>query len=218
VLKTTLIFLTVLAVILGVFSFFAVFGNSSGTYAITPSPSDASSTGFNIPSSSIALASSTMDDTSSSFAGSSSDIFANASGTATSTDFYGSAFPTPALSWTDGGATFDITAVALQGTQLSFTFTIQMGASPACVPLDLRLVADESGDLQGPATPSFSFPDSGNCNGAANEMYTNQTVNFTVDPANLPFLFTTGGPANIFFEVVTTTANGLNIDLPSTAG
>ena len=197
--KTVLIFLAALAVILGIFAFFAVFGNSSGTYAVNPA-SNASGSGFSIPSSSVALASSTT------------------TTTASSANFYGSAFPAPALSWNDGGATFEITAAALQGTQLSFTFTIAMGGSPACVALDLRLVADEEGNLQGPDTPSFSFPDSGNCNGAANETYTNQVVNFTVNPANLPFLFTTGGTANIFFEVVTTTANGLNIDLPSTAG
>lgn len=210
--KTALIFLSALAVVLGIFAFIAVFGNSTGTYAVNPLPSDATGTGFDA-SSSIAFASSTFN-ASSSLSGSAS----NASGTASSTNFYGSAFATPALSWNDGGATFEITAVALQNSQLSFTLTIKMGATPACVPLDLRLVADEEGDLQGPLTPAFSFPDSGNCNGAPNEIYANQTVNFGVNAANLPFLFTTGGPANIFFEVATTTANGLNIDLPSTAG
>ncbi len=212
--RNALIFLWSLAIILGIFTYFIVFDATSGTYGVNPTPSDTIGT----------MATGTFTGT----PGSSSSILAAnatssllgagaASGTA-STTFFGSAYATPPLSWNDGGAAFSVTAASLQGTQLSLTLSIQIGASPTCVPLDLRLVADESGDLQAPDTPSFSFPDSGNCNGGPGETYNNQTVNFTVNPAGMPLLFTTGGSADIYFEIATTTANGLAVQFPSTSG
>ena len=101
---------------------------------------------------------------------------------------------------------------------MTFTLSIQMGTDPECVPLNLRLVADEEGDLDPPTPASFSFPDSGNCNGAGGQTYENQQAAFTVDPTMLPLLFTTGGTSNIFFEIATTTADGLTVVFPGTSG
>jgi len=101
---------------------------------------------------------------------------------------------------------------------MTFTLAVQTGAASACVPLNLRLIADEAGDLEPPVPASFAFPGSGNCNGAPSQSYANQTTTFTVNPANFPLLFTTGGTSNIFFEVATTSRNGLNIDFPGTSG
>ena len=209
--KITLIFVSTLAFILLVFTYFAVFGGSPGTYGINPLPTStkiSTSTTLvlpNMPSSTVigqSDASSTGSD-------------GSASGTA---NFYGRAFSTSPLTWTDTGANFSIAAASLQGNQLSFTLNVQIGSSPTCVPLDIRLVADENGTLQAPDTPSFNFPDSGNCNGSPNSLYKNQSITFTVNTNNFPLLFTTGGSANTFFEIATTSNNGIEIDLPSNSG
>ncbi len=101
---------------------------------------------------------------------------------------------------------------------MTFTLTVQTGQSPECVPLNLRLVADEQGDLEPPNPASFAFPDSGNCNGAPNQTFANQTTTFTVDPTAIPLLFTTGGSSNIFFEIATSSDNGLNVLFPGPNG
>lgn len=202
--KTALIFLSTLALVLGAFTYVSVFGGTSGSYGVGPLPINANVFAAATSSSSATLPPGTATST--------------PAGTAGSPNFYGSAYRASPITWSDGGATFAVKAASLQENQLTFTLDVQMGGSPACVPLNLRLVADESGNLQGPAEPGFSFPDSGNCNGAPNTDYPNETATFAVDPAKLPLIFTTGGEKNIFFEVSTTTANGIDIALPSTSG
>lgn len=206
--KLTLIFLATLAVILAIFAYFAVFGSSSGTYAVNPVATDtniATSTVFILPSS---TASSSNPDTGTGTAETSSSEGGS----------FGTSFTSPALTWPEGQSKISITGVSLEGSQMAFTLSIQTGASPECIPLNLRLVADEEGDLNPPNPASFAFPGSGNCNGAANTVYANQTTTFLVDPTALPLLFTTGGSANIFFEVATTSNNGLNVIFPGTSG
>lgn len=200
--KTALIFLWTLAIVLGIFTYFAVFGGAPGTYSVNPLPTStnlATSTMLILPSS---TASSSL----------------GANGSTANPNFYGSAFTTPPVTWSESGATLGITGASFENNQLTLTLTVQMAGSPSCVPLNIRLVADESGNLQSPNTPSFSFPDSGNCNGAPGETYQNQSVVFMVTPDKFPLLLTTGGSANVFFEVATTTSNGLQITLPSTSG
>jgi hypothetical protein len=208
--KTVLIFLVSLAVILGIFTYFAVFGNASGTYAVNPEPTSSSS--YSVTSTVLILPTTTA-------SSSGSLMTDNASGSAATadTETYGSSFTTPALTWPEGQAQISITALSLQGTQLAFTLSVQTGAAPECVPLNLRLVADEEGDLDPPSPAAFSFPDTGNCNGTPNETYANQPATFTVDPTAMPLLFTTGGASNIFFEIATTTGNGLNVLFPGTS-
>jgi hypothetical protein len=208
--KTTLIFLGSLAVVLGIFAYFAVFGAPTGTYTVTSSGatgtpiSDSSST---FATSSISVASSTG------IAGATNTT--TASGTPTA---YGNSFAASPFSWSEASSEIYITAASLEGSQLTFTFSVQMGAAPQCIPLNLRLVADEEGDLDPPNPISFTFPDSDNCNGSANELYQNQTTTFTVDPTALPLLFTTNPTSGTFFEVSTTTSDGLQITIPGTSG
>jgi hypothetical protein len=46
-----------------------------------------------------------------------------------------------------------------------------------------------------------------------------EPVTFTIDPSlTAPFLLTTGGASNVFFEVATSTTGGVDIALPSDAG
>jgi hypothetical protein len=214
-LKTSLIFLCTVAVILGVFAYFAVFGNS-GTYAVNSFPS---STGAIATSTTLTLPSSTA---SSSFGFDIGNVIggatSSASGTAANGGPYGTVFSQPALTWPESGAHISINAVSLEGGAMTFTLTVTNGGQLACIPLNLRLVADEAGDLNPPSPAAFSFPDSGNCNAAPNQTYTNQTADFTVDPTALPLLFTTGGASNIFFEIATTTNDGLSVDFPGTSG
>jgi hypothetical protein len=205
--KTTLIFLGSLAVVLGIFAYFAVFGAPTGSYAVNPlaSATDTAPSLVLVPIASSTIATATAPD-------------ATASSSSPTASAFSTAFSESPLTWPESQAKISITALALEGNQMTFTFGVQAGAATACIPLNLRLVADESGDLDPPNPSSFSFPDSGNCNGAAGQTYANQTTTFTIDPANFPLLFTTGGASNIFFEVVTTTNNGLNIDFPGTSG
>jgi hypothetical protein len=210
--KTTLIFLGSLAVVLAIFAYFAVFGPANGTYNVnggvgTDTPI-ATSTQLILLTPTSTASSTTLDD-------------GNASSSTDSNDLgepLGTAFATPPLSWPEGGSKISINALSLEGNQMTFTLTVQTGQSPECVPLNVRLVADEEGDLDPPNPASFTFPDSGNCNGAPNETYANQTTTFTVDPTAFPLLFTTGGASNIFFEVTTSTDNGLNVLFPGTSG
>lgn len=207
--KTVLIFLGALAVLLGIFSFFAVFGSPTGSYSISGMTSGTGTLGA-FASSSFAFATST--------ATSSLPGIGSISGNGGPTGPFASTYATPPLSWPQGQSTVSITGIALQGNEMTFTLSVQTGAAPECVPLGLRLVADEEGDLNPPDPTSFSFPDSGNCNGAPNQTYANQTTTFMVDPTQLPLLFTTGGASNIFFEIATTSANGLNVVFPGTSG
>lgn len=206
--RTTLIFLVSLAVVLGIFAYFAVFGAPTGSYAVNPlgnaSDTDASSSLLvltPLPSSTLTIASTTA-----------------AADTSTSIGTFGTAFATPPLTWPEGNSHISIMAVSLEDTLMTFTLSVQTGATPACVPLNLRLVADEEGDLDPPNPASFSFPDTGTCNGTPDQNYENQTTTFAVDPTALPLLFTTGDASNIFFEVTTTTNNGLSVIFPGTSG
>lgn len=213
-LKISLIFLSGLVVVLGTIVYIEMFGVPFGiSYTIisrspvagTPSNSSKSS-----PSATSAVA-----------GNSSSTALSTVSGTsptASDTNVSNAVFTTPPISWSDGGATFSITAVTLQDNQLSFALTIQIGDSPVCVPLNLRLVADESGNLQEPDTSGFVLSDSGNCNGAAGAIYQNQIVTFAVNTDNFPILFTTNNDSGKFFEIAKTANGGLRVELPGTSG
>jgi hypothetical protein len=203
-LKHVLIFLSSLAVILGFFAYFAVFESTPGTYTVVGNNGSNNSQLGNtsttlIASSSITASSSTT-------------------GIGTIASEYGTSFSTPPITWNEGPSTVSITGVSLQGTQMTFTMSVAIGGAPQCVPLNLRLVADEQGDLEPPTPASFTFPDSGSCNGSANENYTNATTSFTVDPTAFPLLFTTNSASGTFFEVATSSNNGLQIQIPGTSG
>lgn len=191
--KTTLIFLSSLAIILGIFAYFAVFG--SGSYAVTGSRGSGA---FAPASSSIITLASTS-------------VPASVSSTQIT-------FPAPLVSWPESSATISVTGLALQGNTLTFSLSVTNGSSPTCVPLDLRMVVDESGDLNPPNPSFFSFPDSGNCNASPGKTYQNQNVSFSIAEIPFPLLFTTETSSSTFFEVATTTDGQLTIVLPGTSG
>ena len=217
--KTIFIFLVSLAVILGIFAYVSVFGPPTGSYAVSPLES---ATGSAISSSSL-LGQITSTSTTLNFGPTSTIAISGSSTTASSTSQtptgpFGTSFGTPPLSWPEGQSKISVQAISMEGNQMTFTLGVQTGPAPQCVPLNLRLIADEEGDLDPPNPASFSFPDTGNCNGTPSHTYTNQSTTFTIDPSMLPLLFTTGGVSNIFFEVATTTGNGLNVLFPGTSG
>jgi hypothetical protein len=94
-----------------------------------------------------------------------------------------------------------------------------MGPATECVPLTMRLIADEEGNLSPPITSQFTFPDTGTCDGTAGETYSAQPVVFTLaSPGTFPMLLTTGGSANILFEVMQNPDGSLSVQLPGQSG
>lgn len=210
--KTTLVVLSAIALALGILTAIVVF-YPTGSYqpviiqnvGTTTSFSNFTSTNASGTASGTAMGSATS--TASSTATTTAGQFASS---------YASPYP---VNWSDGGAAFSITGAQSTGNQITLLLEIQTGAATACVPMDLRLVTDEEGDLQAPDTAQFMFPDTGGCQGKPNATYDNQAVTFTLSAsATSPFLFTTGGASSTFFEAATNTAGGVDIALPSQSG
>lgn len=207
--KLTLIILASTAVVLGIIAFFVVF-YSGGTYAVvsnvngTSSSPSASSTLLVLPS-----ASSTPTSTASS-------TYGNTSGTSGP---FATNYSIPPITWTEGGEEMGVTGASFDGVnQLTLRLEIAMGSSTECVPVNLRMLTDEQGDLATPETTQFTFPETGSCQGAPGATYNNVPVIFTVDPNKFPLFLTTGGISNLFFNVATTSYGGVNIVVPSHAG
>ena len=131
---------------------------------------------------------------------------------------YSSPYP---IQWSEGGESFSITGGAIQNNQLTLSLAIKMGAVSECVPVNVRLIADEFGTLRPPSAPpagTFTFPDTQSCNGMPGATYSESVV-FGLDPLiPAPFLFTTGGASNVFFNVATNTTGGVDVALPSHSG
>ena len=211
--KISMISLSVLIVILGTIIYIEMFGIPFGISYTLISNSPTTS-GPSHQSQSSPLSTSTITYNGSSAASSTNGTLPNSADETLSSGV----FTTSPMSWSDGGAVFSINRVMLRENQLSFTLTVQIGDSPTCVPLNLRLIADESGNLQKPDTRDFALPKSGDCNGAPDAIYPNQIVTFTITPVNFPLLFTTNSDSDKFFEIVNTANGELRIELPGTSG
>jgi len=216
--RTALIILWAAAIVLSIVAFIVVF-YPSGSYqpVVEEGPGTVSFSNLptSTPTSSLANAASGTA-LSGAAAASSSSLSSLPIGT------FGSNYTSPyPITWNDGGASFAVTGAVWNGNQLALSLSIQMGPSPACVPIDLRLVANESGALQAPSSPAgpnFIFPDTQTCNGSPEATYS-QTVTFTIDPSiPWPLLLTTGGAANTFFNIATSTSGGVDIALPGNSG
>ena len=213
-LNRILLGLLAIAVVMSAIAYYIVF-YAGGNYLVN-SP---------LPTSSITMgnatdtASSTDNgsSTASSTLASSTSLFGAGNGS-TSLASYSSTYITPPISWKEGYDTIAVTGAALSGSQLTLTLDVKMGATAECVPLNLRLVADEKGDLQAPLTPGFAFGENGTCIGTPDTDYPDQQVVFTVDPASLPLSFTTGGTSNEYFELSTTPSGGIIVTPPPTSG
>ncbi len=216
-LKTLLITLSIIAVILVAITFYVVFVSGGGTYVVS-SVSGPNADIFGAGNGGAAAATSTASSTASSssaFASSSAET-GGASSTASSSESEPAATP---VTWTQGNEAMTITAASLSGSQLTLGVQVAMGSVSECVPLTLRLIADEQGDLSPPITQQFTFPDTGTCTGTAGETYSAQPVVFTLaDPGVFPVLFTTGGTANVLFEVVQNPDGTLSVQLPPSSG
>ena len=205
--NAVLVTLVVIAVILGIITAYMVFIGTGGTYVINsplggPDASIFSTTGA---ATSTALAGGTAS--------------SSASSTASSSIAYGSSTAASVpIAWEEGNETLTVTGAAITGTQLTLSVQVAMGSVAECVPLDLRLIADEQGDLSPPITSQFTFPDTGTCTGTPGEIYSGQQVVFSVaDPTAFPFLLTTGGTSNILFEVTQNPDGSLAVQLPPKA-
>lgn len=210
-LKMALIVLSAVALALGILTAFVVFVPTGsyqpvivqgpGTVSFSNFPSSTASSAAAAPSSSINVASTTPTST------------IQIPGTFASE--YSSPYP---VTWTEGGESFSITGASFQGNQMTFSLAIVMGSVSECVPVNLRLVADESGTLEPPNSPAggtFTFPDTQTCAGTPGATYS-QSVTFPIGPSiATPFLVTTGGASNIFFNVATDTSGGVDTTLPS---
>lgn len=210
-LKSILITLSVVAAVLVAVTFYVVFYGGSGTYVVSSlTGSDADIFGDG-NTTTVMVATSTATSTlalASSTASSTTNSTANASSTSSSIAM------TP-ISWTQGNETMSITSAAISGSQLTLGVQVAMGSVSECVPLNLRLIADEQGDLSPPITPQFTFPDTGTCTGTQGETYSAQQVVFTLNtPATFPILLTTGGAANVLFEVAQDPDGSLSVQLP----
>jgi hypothetical protein len=211
-LNRILLVLGALAVVLGIVAW-AVLFYSGGTYILS-SPLPTTSVTGTSNTSSTALTDGNASSTDA------SSTLGDASSTASSTALqeYASTYTTPPMTWTEGYDTLSIMGATLSGSQLTLSVNVGMGAIAECVPMNLRLVTDEQGDLAGPLSPSFTFGENGTCIGTPGTTYSSQQIIFNVDPSSMPLSFTTGGTSNKYFLLSTTATGGITISLPPTRG
>ena len=212
-LNRLLLALGAIAIVLGIVTWVVLF-YSGGTYILS-SPLPTSSVTGTQSASSTALA-----DGNASSTDASSTLSDASSSTASSTILqeYASTYATPPITWTEGYDTLSIMGATLSGSQLTLNVSVGMGAIAECVPMNLRLVTDEQGDLAAPLNPAFTFGENSTCIGTPGATYSSQEIVFTVDPTTMPLSFTTGGTSNEYFELSTTDAGGITISQPSTSG
>jgi hypothetical protein len=216
ILKNVLITLSIVAGVLVLITFYVVFYSGGGTYVISSlsgpeaeifSTSTASTSTLGIPTS---TASSTP---SSTLGGLPPLASSTPSSTVSSTVI--NAAP---ITWNQGNEVLSVTTASITGSQLTLGVQVAMGSVAECVPLDIRLIADEEGDLSPPITSQFSFPDTGTCNGTPGETYSAQPIVFILPTTGtFPIVFTTGGSANMFFEVAQDPDGTLTLQLPPAA-
>lgn len=208
-----LIVLLAVAIVLGIVAYFAVF--TPGTYEFSSSakPAASGTVSFNSLVNGVATSGPS---TATTTATSSPNAFTNPAVSST----YASTYSYPyVMNWNEGQNDFSITGAVFDGANLVLALKIQVGNVGGCLPVDLRLVTDETGDVEAPTQTQYTFPDTNSCNGAPNKTYEGQTLAFPIAPtAPNPWLFTTGGTSNQFFQISTTTDGGLQIQLPTTSG
>lgn len=220
-LKNVLITLSIVAAVMVAITFYVVFVSGGGTYVVSSSSDDGGIFG----TSTLGEATVTASSTASSTLISSSTTAAASSSSATSTATEPAATPgstaigAAPITWTQGNETLAVTGAQISGAQLTIDVQVQMGAASECVPLDMQMIADENGDLAPPITQQFTFPDTGTCTGTQGETYAAQPVVFTLpDPGTFPIILTTGGAANILFEVDQNPDGSLTVQLPPNTG
>ncbi len=84
--------------------------------------------------------------------------------------------------------------------------------SSQCIPLNIRRLINEEGDLLAPNTKQFYFPDSGGCIAMPNKTYFDQKIIFVVPEQEKEFHITTGGQLNMFFTITVLENNNLKVE------
>ena len=124
--------------------------------------------------------------------------------------------PAPSGLWKIPGVSYsvgeEIFALVLD---LKIKITEPFGAG---VPLNLRRLINEEGELLSPNTKGFVFPDSGGDFGKPNQIYENQKVIFVVPETTKEFNITTGGKTNIFFTITVLDDGSLKVEKPLEIG
>jgi hypothetical protein len=153
-------------------------------------------------------------------------------------------YPYP-LAWNEGADKFDLTGATLgeigatgdimnastgqpypAGAKiyaLTLILKISTGANSAsCLPINMRRVVNEEGDLAQPDTTSYDFPDvrGGSLRGycpAPNSIFDNQKIIFAVSGDERQYTLTTGNGTNIFFFVTAEDDGTLKIEKAPTS-
>jgi hypothetical protein len=207
-LKTILITLSCVAGLLIVITFYVVFYGSGGTYVISSNLGPdagifATSTGAQAGGAASSTTSSTL------------ALASSSDSSSTSSSLTAAGSP---ITWTQGNETLSVVNASISGSQLTLGVQVTMDSVAECVPLTLRMIADEQGDLSPPITSQFTFPDTGTCTGTPGETYSAQPIVFTLnDPSTFPVLLTTGGTANTLFEIAQNSDGSLSVQLPPSA-
>jgi len=217
-LRKILLIIVVADLVLATIAYFVVFYNTPGTYEVAMSPLSSANTPP--PSSTVPLGTGAASSTpSSTIPTSTSTVLSGTPGGNPSQSIYNTDYAIPyPVTWTESGAGISVMGASLQGNQLTLKLAVAMGNVEQCIPLNIRLLVNEQGDLAPPVTPQFTFPESGACEGAPGATYTDQQVVFDVDPTISPLFFTTGGASNVFFQISTTTYGGLNVSVLQKSG
>ncbi len=152
-------------------------------------------------------------------------------------------YPYP-LTWDEGADRLDLTGVTLGELQatpdivdvgagrpypdgakiyaLTLILKISTGNSQMCLPLNMRRVINEFGDLAQPNTTTYDFPDvrgpqvKGYCP-SPNSTFDNQKVIFAVDGAEKQYALTTGGRSNTFFFITVQDDGTLKVEKAPTS-
>lgn len=210
-LKIILITLSCIAGVLFIITLYVVFYGGGGTYVVSSTLGPDAAIFSSSTTSTVPFASGTASGTVSSTLAFASSTTSSSTGTGGTLSAAGAA----PITWTQGNETMSITDASISGVQLTLDVQVAMGPVGECVPLNLRLIADEQGDLSPPVTPQFTFPDTGTCNGTPGETYSAQPIVFTLtNPGVFPIVLTTGGTANVLFEVIQNPDGSLTVQLP----
>ena len=207
-LKTILITFSCIAGLLIVITFYVIFYGGGGTYVVSS----------DLGSDAGIFATSTATQAGGAASSTTSSALALASSSASSTTSSSLSSAESPIAWTQGNETLSVINASVSGSQLTLGVQVTMDSVAECVPLTLRMIADEQGDLSPPITSQFTFPDTGTCNGTPGETYSAQPIVFTLnDPTTFPIILTTGGTANTLFEVIQNPDDSLSVQLPPSA-
>jgi hypothetical protein len=87
----------------------------------------------------------------------------------------------------------------------------------ASVPMNLRRLLNEEGDLAAPSMKQFVFPGTGGSGINSNITLSDQKVVFVVPETDKEFIITTGGSSGIFFSVTVQSDGSIKVNKEPTS-